>query len=384
MEFDVKAYISSAAAVLTLVITAAAVLGQTGGNVAGSVAKAYSEALGYEPRVFPDVYSKKKKKKEDKAGRIIAAVTVAPAAVEPTTVSVPVSVFDGSAKLVPGLTVSDFSVYVDDEEQRIESVEVGGGPLNLVLMIDASPSTEYKLKDIQQYADTILERLRPDDKVMAVSFSMRLKVLADWTSDKAVIRKAIEKFVKKRGEDGTSLFESVTEIFDKNLAAVAGRKAIVIFSDGMDTTSQKASYESSLIAAERGGVPVFPIYFDTMVDMKDRMKTFPGSLLLNFPQGAPIGMPSGRRILTPEAEAEIGRWYLDDLVNLSGGRAIVYERLKAGKSLITMAIPDELHGQYLVTFTPAKGAPAGQRRKIRIRVNRPNMLVTARGSLISG
>jgi VWFA-related protein len=265
-------------------------------------------------------------------------------------------------------------LFIDDQEKQISSVEIRSQPVNIILLLDTSPSAEMRVKEIQQYAIGIIEQLPPDDKMMVVSFNQDDRVLIDLTDDRKLLTKAINKWPKG---DGTSLYDTITNIFRNRLEQIPGRKAVILLTDGIDTTSRKASYVSSLVEAEKGDAPVYPVYFDTLQETKNKIKSFPYAV--SFPG---LTLPSGQPQLSPEEESEIGKLYLNDLTNLSGGRAITYENVKSGKQRITIGIPQELRNQYIITFTPAGIAFAEQHRKVRVRVNRPNLVVVTRGSYI--
>jgi len=161
----------------------------------------------------------------------------------------------------------------------------------------------------------------------------------------------------------------VAELFEKRLNLIADVAALVILTDGVDTTSRKASYESSLIAAEKGNMPVFPIYLDTFV-----------------PQGknaAPLNSLFPPVQMIGKEEYEKGRLYLTDLIRLSGGRAIFAGEVLSGKSKALDNLSSDLVSRYYVTFKLSKLDKATNAKKLKIRVNSPNLTVLAKGSYIA-
>jgi Ca-activated chloride channel homolog len=343
-----------------------AIFGQTSGANT-SVQKDYSESLPYKPREFEN---KKKKSKTDNPPKDKNENNTT---VENKPVLIPVSVYDAGGRFVQGLKKSDFQVFVDDQEQDISSFEINEPPLNLVLVIDTSPSTEFNIKEIQDYALSMVEQLRPQDNVLVIAFNENVKVLSELTNDRQKISKAIRK--AKVG-DGTSLYDAVHNIFQKQISQIEGRRAVVLLTDGVDTTSLKARYETSLAEAEKYDAPVYPIYLDTSESMKKASKN-------NIPFPLTGIISSARIIGMTEAEYELGRQYLNDLVLLSGGRAISLNGLKGAKAVLPNLV-EELKLQYYIGFLPAGAEHEGQRRQIKVRVNRPDLFVLARGSYVIG
>src|ERR1041385_2855274 len=187
--------------------------------------------------------------------------------VETTLVSIPVSVMDRAGKDIPDLTEKDFRVWEDGVEQKVAYFQSTEKPFTVALMIDTSGSTRFKLEEIQDAAIAFIEQLRPDDRVMVVSFSDKIKVLAQPTNDRNTLRNAIRQ---TEPGNGTRLYDAVDQIENQYFNRIEGRKAIVLFTDGVDTTSKHASYESTLRDAEELDALIYPVEYDTSSDMGDR------------------------------------------------------------------------------------------------------------------
>src|SRR5712672_3633088 len=114
------------------------------------------------------------------------------------------------------------------------------------------------------WSSTRAHQLMPDDKVMVVSFDDKIRVLAQATSDRSMLRNAI---LQTRIGSGTRLYDAVDQVINQYFNRVEGRKAIVLFTDGVDTTSKNASYESTLRDAEELDALIYPVEYDTSGDM---------------------------------------------------------------------------------------------------------------------
>src|ERR1035437_4765268 len=168
--------------------------------------------------------------------------------VETNPVSTPVSVLDRAGKFIPGLKMRDFKVLENGVPQKITYFQTSEQPFTVILMIDVSPSTRYKMDEIHFAAVTFINQLRPTDKVMVVAFDQRVRVLTEApTSDRQQIFAAI---YKAQMGSGTSLYEAVDLVANLDQIKAPGRKAIVLFTDGVDTTSRRASYQSTAAEIE--------------------------------------------------------------------------------------------------------------------------------------
>jgi VWFA-related protein len=172
----------------------------------------------------------------------------------------------------------------------------------------------------------------------------------------------------------TSLYDAVDFAVRKRLNGVEGRKAIVLFTDGVDTTSHKASYDSTLNEAEESDSLIFPIYYNTYLENRRRNST-------GFPDI--FGMPS-TGIGASASEYALGKKYLEELAGYTGGRVFRPEATPGGLTAAFEGIAEELRRQYNIGFVPKDEGKPGQRKVIKVRVDRPNVVVRARDSYIVG
>ncbi len=292
--------------------------------------------------------------------------------VETNLITIPVSVFDRNGLYIPNLSKENFKIYENSKEQEIAYFGTTEKPITVVLMLDTSPSTAYKIEEIQQAAIAFVDQLKAQDKVMVIEFDANIHVLTELTGDRRKIYKAI-----KRADfgGGTSLYDAVDFSLRKRLSAIEGRKAIVLFTDGVDTTSVKAGYDDNLSDAEEADALIFPIYYNTFLENNRRNG---GILSLPFPGSSVYG--SG----TTSEEYVLGRKYLNDLADISGGKIFRPEATEGGLTAAFEGIAEELRRQYNIGYYPSEGGEAGQRKQFKVRVNRPNLVVRSRDSYIVG
>lgn len=277
-------------------------------------------------------------------------------------VTLPVSVLDRDGRFVGGLTQSDFLVYEDGSEQQIEYFTAVEKPFTVVLLIDVSPSTKYKIDEIQDAAIAFVGELRPQDQVVVASFSREFTILSQNKRNYHRIRRDIRK--AKFG-DGTSLYEAVDYAIENLLKPIEGRKALVLFSDGVDTTSKGPNFRSTISKIEAADSLVYPIRYNTYDEAQIRNKP-PGYV---FPVGS-----------SPEEYAR-GKSYLDKVSSVSGGRYYEADNTRNLEAAFR-SIAEELRRQYWIGYYPEIVGRNGDRKNIRVLVKRPNLLVRTRNSYI--
>src|SRR5260370_25744618 len=113
---------------------------------------------------------------------------------------------DRDGKLIPNLRKEDFAVWENGVQQRVAYFASVEKPFTVALMIDTSGSTREKLGPIQDAALSFVDQLRPEDRVMVVSFDDRIRVLQEPTNDRYALRGAIRQ-VEPGG--GTRLYDAV-------------------------------------------------------------------------------------------------------------------------------------------------------------------------------
>jgi VWFA-related protein len=331
-----------------------------------------------------------KKKKKDKKTKPTESSTTPPDSgdtddedvikIETNLVTIPVSVNDRNGFYVTNLQRSDFKIFEDGVEQEIAYFGTSDAPFTVVLLIDVSPSTSFKIEEIQDAANAFVRQLNPQDQVMVIEFDSSVHVLTEITGD----REKISKAIRKTGfGDGTSLYEAVDFSLRKKLDKIEGRKAVVLFTDGVDTTSRRASYESTLRIAQESEAVVFPIYYNTFLD---NIGISTGGGVMSTPPT--LGLPGsiGGRQSTVEVSALYtrGRTYLNQLAATTGGKLFRAESTLGGLTRAFESIAEELRRQYNIGYYPINEGSEGERKQIKVRVNRPKLIIRSRDSYIVG
>jgi len=349
----------------------------------------YSESIPYKPRLFQVGSEKRSKDKNAKDATPAPSQTPnpeqmpgsGPTVVEDSPITIPVSVFNLEGKFLSGLAKEDFKVFVDGPEARVLSVEQRAEPLNVLLVVDTSPSGSEVLESVKKLATKLIGEFSVTDKISVMEFNGQLKELAPLSVDRDASIKAVSKL--KMG-DGTSLYDISRKIFGDLVPTLSGRTVVIVVTDGVDTTSRGTRNSEALAAAEMSGATVYPVYLDTFTDApRPRVS---GTNIASLPWDVQQVLNSPRFSLPGMSKEsyELGKLYLNDLVYLSGGRASDANSLLQNKTTIAATIAEELHQQYYVTFAPVGSAFIGQRKHLKVRLERPGLVLLARGSYIVG
>ena len=253
-------------------------------------------------------------------------------------VSVPLSVIDRQGKYVVDLQQKDFRIYEDGVEQPITHFSNIDQPFSVVLLMDTSGSTASFLGQIKGAAKSFVEQLRPVDTVQPVYFHGEIKPLTTTTtSDHILLSAAIDQMSSGPMDLGTRLFDAVNFALSA-LKPVAGRKAVILFTDGENTWG-KATNKSTLHEAEESDIVIYTLQYGTAPAQK----------------------------------------YLQQLAERTGGRYFMAANVNAiNKSFAEVA--EELRRQYVLGYHPNELDQRGLERKIRVKVHRDHVAVRARRS----
>ncbi len=293
-------------------------------------------------------------------------------------VMVPVSVLDRTGRYVPLLRKDQFRLAENGVDQKIAYFATTDSPFSVVLLIDTSGSTQMRLDDIHDAAIKFVEKLKPTDSVMVMSFDDRIQVQCKATTDRDVIEKAIRR---TRTGGGTRLYDAVDDILRKQLSTITGRKAVVLFTDGVDTTSHRASYESTLRLAEESDAPIYSVDYDTS-GMGGGIGRGTGGrgTIFGIPFPTP-GIPGSTIPGSSPGDYRRAVAYLHALSNQTGGRFYSGDSMFGIGQAFTW-IAEELGRQYSLGYYPSTPGKEGERRQIKVRVTESDMIVKARDSYI--
>ena len=257
-------------------------------------------------------------------------------------VSLSVTVVDGQQRYVTELDEQDFAVYEDGVKQDITFFNRRQQPIALSLLLDSSASMEDKLGTLQRAAVNFVHRLKPSDLAQVVDFDSRVEVRQGFTAD----QKELENAIFQTASGGSTSLHNAIYIALKELRKVkAGseedvrRQAIIVFSDGEDT--------SSLVS------------FEEVLDLAKRSETSIYTIALRGTDTQTRGF----------REAE---FVLRQLAQETGGRAFFPAKVEDLNGVYSQ-IADELASQYTIGYTSKNARRDGAWRRIVVQVLKPNL-----------
>lgn len=239
--------------------------------------------------------------------------------VEVAAVQLPVIVTDARGRFVSGLTRERFTLIENGKRQRIDTLIDDSLPLELIAAVDISASMGDSMTQVQAAVTRLLRQLRPGDTTTLLGFNETIFVLAEREHDAALREAAVEALVPW---GGTAFYDATVKSLEL-VSQQAGRRGIIIFSDGDDRHSV-GRRDTSLRRIEEGQVVVYTVGFGegTSAQFRETLKAF--------------------------AEA-------------SGGRAFFPRRPEDLEGAFG-SILDELSHQYILSFVSDAPADGGWRR----------------------
>lgn len=278
-----------------------------------------------------------------------------PLKVEVSLISLTATVVDKSDKAITGLSKDDFEVSEDAVLQNIavfhndETV-----PISIGILFDTSGSMVDKIDDVQDAVLHFAQTTNPDDDIFLIRFSTSVSLVLDSTSDRQRIKRAIRSL-----EPGgsTALYDAVIEGLERLQSGKQKKKALLLVTDGRDTSSQ-TSLNEAVATAKQSEAIVYAL-------------------------GIGHGDKGSFGHLSNVFEDTVDINALRQLAEPTGGRAILLEgaHRKNGVDLIDQAaleVSAELRNQYTLGYYPTNKAKDGTFRRVEVKAKNPNYIVRTR------
>jgi VWFA-related protein len=264
----------------------------------------------------------------------------------------------GSNRGLPDLKQKDFRLYEDGAEQQIEHFNSAASPFNLVLLIDLSSSTKEVVSIIRNAALRFIAATRPADRIAVVTFANTPIVVSRLTDDRDALRRRINSIEEPVGS--TKVYDSIAFTMEDVLrdAGPSRRNAIVLMSDGLDSTMPNVTGEGSVIDYK---------------ELLGRVQEFDGvfySLWLNTEYPALSDLD-----VQPET-VDLAHDRMKELAEAGGGMFYEVEKLEDLAGAYERVVAD-LGTLYSLGYRPTNRQRDGKWRAIRIAIARPEAV--ARG-----
>jgi len=286
-------------------------------------------------------------------------------------VSLPVVVTDRAGVRILDLQKDDFQITEDGVAQEIAGFALTDEPVSIALAIDTSGSVEGQLARMQNEAIHFVNLLHPDDSVAILSFAEDVRLLEDWSIDR---RRNARGIKESRHGTCTKVYEAVWLALEEVLKPVQERKALVLFTDGEDTASQKASQKETLELAKETRAAIYSVYFQpdsrSLIGISAGGNPYPRRI----PTTPPIIPPSGGGGCGGFGMPSGGHSYLEDLAEYTGGRVFDAHKLEdLGPAFDEVA--KELASQYSIGYYSTNNKRDGKFRRVQVKMKRQDLSV---------
>jgi VWFA-related protein len=237
----------------------------------------------------------------------------------------------------------DFRVFEDDREMTLQDFGPEGErtdrPLSVAILLDLSQSMGSQIKKVKEAARALLEGLRQGDEILVAKFNDQLTILLPFTGDPEEPARAIKKIGRARG--GTAIFRAIREIL-RDLRGRKGRKVILVVSDGLDNDVARDQHVLQ------------SLFLQDLLRLCFRTET--------VVYGIRPGMSSTSWLPFEGFVEETG----GTLLFTGGDLERLFRRLG-----------EQFSSQYYLAYDIDPKEREGRRRRIRVEVNRPEVMVKA-------
>ncbi len=284
--------------------------------------------------------------------------------VETTEVMLPVTVRDGTGRLVNDLTRDAFRVFEDNQEQPLRDLALRQVPVDAVLMVDTSSSTARNLEDFRRAAEGFAERLGPDDRISLVKFDDSVQLIQDWTKSRFQLRRALTRIVPGMF---TRFNDALLLAAREQYGSTQSRRAVIVLTDGIDS-GRGATLQSAFRALLEAQVTVY-VVSNTEISRAAKQSELDSlnsgtESARKFNQLQIDDLQMGLRALDQSEQL------LEQLTAATGGRLYKPHSFNALESTYA-EVADELRHQYALYFTPLNRNRDGAFRRVRVETTNP-------------
>jgi VWFA-related protein len=273
--------------------------------------------------------------------------------VESDLVKLNVSVVDrASGRGLTGLTSNDFKLYEDSAEQRIEHFETADAPFDLLLLLDLSGSTSRVTDTIRAAARRFVAATRQQDRIAVIAFAGETQTVAQLTSDRALLRDSLERLAPPKGD--TRLYDALAYGLEymTRRADPARRRAVILLSDGLDSTLPNVTGTGSTTTYE---------------DVRSRVQEFDGIVYAVWTNTEFYEAFSPQDI-QPETY-DLAHDRMEEFAASGGGAFYEVEKLEDLAGAYERVVAD-LGTVYTLAYRPTNKQRDGRWRAIRVRLPR--------------
>ena len=298
-----------------------------------------------------------------------------------------------SNRSIPGLQKDDFLVYEDGVPQNVEKFDPTEAPFNLLLLLDVSGSTRNFLNLIKEASIEFTRQIKPNDRIAVAAFNSHVWLIQTFSNDRRTVGQAISRI---RSGGGTAFYDALETCIRDYMDGIEGRKAIVVFTDGVDNQLTGDYSHGSVItfpALYREIQEIDSIIYTIFVNSEKQVRqigprgtgpTTMGGILKDIIRGrTPPYYPSQRgrynRAAYEEAQGQLQR-----IADQTGGRMYSPQSIR-DLSHVYKEIADDLRVQYTLGYNSTHSTRDGDWREIKVTLRgRRNLVARTRKGYYAG
>lgn len=329
----------------------------------------------------------------------------------PHTVNLPVVVRDKHGEPAAHLSAADFTVTDNGRPQTIQAVtQASSVPLQLGLLVETDRSMARAMESERKAADKFIELVLPAaptttsaNQAFLIHFDREVELLEDFTGTRDKLINDIDQLGPTHAaqntqgpettdseggransrNSGPQLYDAIYLAADDLMKSRKGRKALIVFGNGLDGGS-KESLNEAIDAAERAGMSVYTIYFRG--DEQRSENAYPGRRRGGmgggwpgsgggWPGGYPGGNPGGGRGSSRLPQVD-GRRMMEEIATRTGG--IYFEAKKTADLMdIYSRAGQDVLSQYLLSYSPDRSSDDTDFHKVVIKAAKSDLVVNA-------
>ncbi len=288
---------------------------------------------------------------------------------------------------LPNLTREDFEIYEDGVLQEVGLFETAESPFHLLLLLDVSGSTESFIGLSKEASIQFTNEINANDRIGAATFNSNVRLIQDFTNDRSAVAASIRRV---RSGGGTAFYDALLESVNNYMGSIQGRKAIVVFTDGVDNQlsgsrgeGSRTPYQSLFRRIQEIDTIIYPIFLDTEEGSYTGMPPTGGigDILgdIIFGRGNPGRFPGpSTHPRSNRATYQEARSQLQEIADQTGGRMYAPQAIN-DLNRVYSEIADDLRIQYWLGYTSSNRNMDGSWRAIQVKVrNHPSAAVRTR------
>ena len=282
----------------------------------------------------------------------------------------------------PNLQKEDFLVYEDGVLQTVEKFESIEAPFNLLLLLDVSGSTGSFIDLIKEASINFTREIKPNDRMAVATFNSQVRLIQDFTSNRAEVVRALKRI---GSHGGTAFYDALDTCIRDYMHNMKGRKAIVIFTDGVDnqltghlSRGSRTTFPQLYREIQEIESLIYTIFLDTEADITYR----PGrhstggvvGILEDIIRGRTPPYNSRRSRGHNRAAYVEAREQLRLIADQTGGHMYSPRRVE-DLSSVYAEIADDLRVQYTLAYNPTNPDKDGRWCRINVKLHHKADLV---------